>query len=129
MQNDILNWKAIKRMKALGVDEAAEEAFEREKSVDCVRIGYIGCGIVLTENWVFYDSGWGSALLPLKEIEFFKKDYTAGRNYASFYVTLMFKDGGKYKLPCDFEQLDELAAALAERCPQANTRPWGPMPQ
>ena len=124
MQKDIFNWKAVKRMKALGVDEAAEEAYKREKEAGCVRFGRVDI-VTLTENWLFYDSGLSTALFPLKEIEFFKKDYTAGRGYVSFFVRLMFKDGGKYNLPCDFEQLDELAAALAERCPQANTRPWG----
>jgi len=122
MQKDPLNWKALKRMKALGVDEAAEEAFEREKKAGFVKAGM---NVLFTENWVYYDSGWGTALFPLKEIEFFQKGYLHWRYSISFYVELLFKDGGKYKLSCQFEELDELAAALTEHCPQANQRPYG----
>jgi len=125
MKKDPLNWKAAKRMKALGVDEAAEEAFEREKRAGCVRVGCV----TFTENWLLYDSGWGTALFPLGEIEFFKKDYAeTGRFGARFFMRLIFRDGGKHKLSCTFAELDELAAALAERCPQANQRPWGTRP-
>jgi len=113
MQNDIFNWKANKRMKALGVDEAAKEAFEQEKRAGHTRIGFNF--ITFTENWLYYDSGWSSALFPLRDIVRFEKDYSPMRNGARFYVNLHFRDGGRHKLPCEFEQLDEIAAALNTR--------------
>jgi len=118
MQKGPLNWKANKRMEALGVDEAAREAFEREKSAGCVGVGRVNF-VTFTENWMHYDSGWSTALFPLREIASFQKIcFSMGRG-VDFYVKLSFKDGGKHKMRCEFEELDEIAAALAERCPQA----------
>jgi hypothetical protein len=112
---------AKKLMNALGVDEAAMAAYKREKGACCECVG----DTTFTENWVFYDSGWRSVLLPLKEIEIFKKDYLHLRYDVKFYVTLLFKGVGQYDLTCSFEELDDLMAALTERCPQANQRPVG----
>jgi len=110
-----------KLMKALGVDKAAEEAFEREKSAGCVRAGYA----VFTANWLFYDSGWTSGLFPLKEIVAYQKNYSPMSDMPRFSVRLLFRDGGKFKLPCEFGHLDKIAAALAVLCPQAKERPYG----
>ena len=119
MQKDIFNWKAVKRMRALGVDKAAEEAYELEKKDGCVNTGYAK----FTENWVYFNNTWTSGLFPLKEIVSFRKGYTPIENGARFYVTLWFKDGSKFNLPCEFGHLDRIAAALAEYCPQAKERP------
>jgi len=114
MQKDIFNWKAAKRMKALGVDEAAEEAFEREKREGCVNAGYAK----FTENWVYFNNTWTSGLFPLKEIVSFQKGYSNMSDNVRFFVTLWFRDGSKYNLPCEFSHLDRIAAALTELCPQ-----------
>ena len=121
MEKGILNWKANKLMKALGVDEAAEAEFQREKQEAYVNIGYIGA-IVITENWMFIDTGWSKTLLPLKEIALFKKDYRSSRYNVSFYVELLFAGGKKYWLPCEWRDLDDLTEILKERCPQAEMR-------
>ena len=112
--NDILNWKANKRMKALGVDKAAEEAFEREKKAGCARVGI---NTFVTENWLYYDSGLTSGLFPLKEVVSFQKGYTSTMREWTvyFHVRLFFKDGGNHKIPCDFEDLDDIAAVLGAK--------------
>jgi len=121
MQKNILNWKAVKLMKALGVDKAAEEAFEREKKAGCVHAGYA----VFTANWMFYDSSWTSGLFPLKEIAAYQKDYAPMSDIPRFYVRLLFRDGSKFKLPCEFGHLDKITTVLSELCPQAKERPHG----
>ena len=125
MQKNPLNWKANKLMKALGVDAASQEAFEREKKVGCVRLGII---LFVTENWLHYDTGFTRALFPLAEIASFRKGYTSSDWRVNFFVELFFKDGGKHKVPCDFEHLDDLAAVLIERCPGLEVqRPYSPL--
>jgi len=121
MQKDPLNWKANRRMKALGVDDAAREAFEREKKAGCVRVGGVTF-LTFTENWMYYDSGWSTALFPLQEIEAFQKICSSMGRGVAFYVNLFFKDGGKHRLRCQFEELDEIADALAEHCPQVKAK-------
>jgi len=110
--NDIFNWKSNKRMKALGVDKAAEEAFEREKSEGCVNAGYAK----FTKNWVYFNNTWTSGLFPLQEIVSFQKGYKPTEGGARFYVTLRFRDGSIFNMPCEFNHLDRIAAALEERC-------------
>ena len=100
-----------KLMKSLGVDAAAQEAFEREKKAGCVRVGF---NIVVTENWAYCDTGLTSVLLPLKEIKCFKKNYLPLRAYVSFYVILLFRSGERYALSCKFEEMDELAAIFTK---------------
>ena len=118
MQKDPLNWKANRLMKSLGVDDAAHEAYLLEKISGCKRVG-LGNIVTFTENWVHYDSGWSTALFPLKEIEAFQKVcFSMGRG-ANFYMRLFFRDGGKYKLACQFADLDDIAAVLAARGAQA----------
>ncbi|MCL1951326.1 MAG: hypothetical protein FWF60_00715 [Oscillospiraceae bacterium] len=113
--------KRKKRMRDLGVSDADRQSFARE--LDSERARRVG-SITITDNWLCHKF-LGMALFPLKEVEFFEKGYDAGRYNTTFHVTLLFSDGGKIKLPCLFEQQDELMAVLAERCPQANERPWG----
>ena len=119
MRMNPLNWKANKRMEALGVDEeAAEEEFKREKKAGYVCLGYV----TFTENWLYFESNWTAALFPLKEIEAFQKSCASMGRGADFYVRLFFKDGGNYRLHCAFTELDDIAAALIQRCPQVKAK-------
>ena len=117
MRMNPLNWKANKRMEALGVDEAAEEAFQLEKKAGYACVGYV----TFTENWLYFESNWTSALFPLREIEAFQKSCASMGRGVDFYVKLFFKDGGNYRLRCEFTELDDIAAALTERT-QAKAR-------
>jgi len=112
MQKGPLNWKANKRMKALGVDQNAKEAYELEKRAGFVKAG---ADVIVTKSWLMYDSAFKSALFPLKEIESFYKTYTPTKYSGDFHVVFSFKDGGNYKIRSHFEELDFIAAALAGR--------------
>ena len=114
--------KRRKRMRTLGVGDAEIRKFEQElQNERARRFG----NITITENWICDKSVLWTALFPLIEIDFFEKGYNIARYDTSFYVKLLFRGGGKIKLPCTFEQQEELLAALAERCPQANQREFG----
>ena len=52
MQKGLFNRKAVKMMKALGVDEAAEQAYEREKNAGCP---------ANSTNWTNWRPCWPSA--------------------------------------------------------------------
>ena len=115
----MLGFGSKKLMASLGVDEAAWERFRLEKAEKHGRVGF---NIAITQNWVCYDDGWRKALFPLGEIVSFSKEYREpfyGNATARFYVTLKFRNGSTFDLPCEFRELDKIAALLAERCPQA----------
>ena len=115
--------KTRKRMRELGVDEAAMRSYKQELRSNSVRV--IG-DVTITESWVSHKLSFGVALFPLSGIAFFRKKCCAGRFGVRFYVALLLSDGKVYDLPYVFlEQQDEIMALLAERCPQANQRPWG----
>ena len=114
--------KARKLMRTLGVDIGARQRYNQELDGESVR--RIG-NATITENWLSHKMLIGTALFPLREIEFFEKGHNSGRYSDSFHVTLLFKEGDKYELPCTFEQQDELMAVLEKRCPQANQRDFG----
>jgi len=107
-------------MHSLGVDAAAHAAYERERG-DKPRARSFGYGsVVVTEHWLWHDSWlYGPLLLPLNEIMGFTKEHSSGRYGSSFSVRLRLKENRSHVLPCDFNQLDQLMALLAERCPQA----------
>jgi len=109
-------------MKALGVDEASMDEFDRERKGPGVR----SAGrVIFTDNWVYHDSLFAPKLLPMKKIMFFKKEYGHSRYGSTFCIALMFGEDMECDFPCDFENLDAVAALLSQRCPQANQREWG----
>ena len=114
--------KARKLMRTLDVDIDARQRYNQELDGESVR--RIG-NATITDNWLSHKMLIGTALFPLGEIEFFAKECIPGRHGSDFQVTLLFKAGDKYVLPCMMEQQDELMAVLAERCPRANQRDFG----
>jgi len=115
-------WGRKKLMASLGVDEAAMAAFERERA-DRKNVKYFGVtNFAVTDSWIYQDAFLGPVLLPLREVASFTKGYRegVGDSYAMFYVRLLFKNGAKYELGCEFKELDRLMALLAERCPQVD---------
>jgi len=111
-----------KKMEALGIDADAWKKYEQER--DGERARRFGRMLVITDHWVYC----AGVLIPLDKIAFFEKGYAnsyIGRG-GRFYVKLMLGNGMTHELSCEFSQLDEITALLAERCPQANARPMQP---
>ena len=112
-----------RHLRSLGVDAAAKQLFAQELQSEHAR--FFG-DVLITESWAANRRFTGLELFPLSEVEFFKKDYSHRRYLTNLLVTLRFKDGKSYDLPCiSFEQQDEMMALLTERCPQANQRDYG----
>ena len=119
MEKGILNWSANRTMKDLGVDEAAQADFQREQKESCVCVD----GIVITENWLYANTGLSKILLPLRQAESLQKTYVSRRYDVSFYVEIIFAGDKKYRLRCEWDYLDEVTDELKRRCPQARQIP------
>ena len=114
---------AKRLMKALGVDIAAKQCYNQELYNEHTRV--FG-DVTITQSWVSNKTIFGLALLPLSEIAFFKRDCRYSHQRTHLVVTLLFKGGKRYDLPCFYnEYQSKMMALLTERCPQANQRDYG----
>jgi len=81
--------------------------------------------IAFAGHWFCRKQGSSAVILPFDKLVSYCKDYSSGRYGVSFFVRVLFAHEAaqaEFKINCDFDQLDEVAAEIQKRCPHAVMR-------
>jgi len=79
----------------------------------------------ITAHWFCQKTASSAVVLPLEKLAHYHKDYSWNRYGVNFFVRVFFEHEtarANFKIKCDFDQLDDIAAQIQKRCPHAAMR-------